>query len=88
MTPGEPVIHYEVDGEPQSTTERVLTVRQILVNAKDDPTKVYLIEIVGKEQKSYQGKLDEQLHMHDGMVFVTAAIGGGVVSDREAPPCR
>lgn len=76
------LIHYTVDGEPQTTDQRELTVRQLLLNAKDDPTKVYLIEVRGKEKVSYEGKLDEEIHMHDGLVFVTAAIGGGGVSSR------
>lgn len=74
------LIHYTVDNEPQTTSERELTVRQILVNASEDPTKVYLIEVKGKEKISFEGRLDERIHMHDGMVFVTAAIGGGGVS--------
>lgn len=80
MEAKEHVIHYTVDGEEQTTTQKELTPRQILTNAGDDPTKVYLIEVKGKEKESFKDKLDVEIHMHDGMVFVTAALGGGTVS--------
>lgn len=80
MPDKEQVIHYTVDSEPQTTDRRELTPRQILVNAKDDPAKVYLIEVKGKEQVSFKDKPDVEIHMHDGMIFVTAALGGGGVS--------
>jgi hypothetical protein len=81
MTDTKHLIHYTVDSEPQTTDQKELAVRQILINAKDDPAKVYLIEVRGKDKISFEGKLDELIHMHDGLVFVTAAIGGGGVSE-------
>ena len=80
MPEREHVIHYTVDSEPQTTDQQELTPRQILVNATDDSTKVYLIEVRGKDQVSFKDKLDVEIHMHDGMIFITAALGGGGVS--------
>lgn len=82
------LIHYTVDGEPQTTTERNMTPRQILTNAGDDPTLVYLIEVKGKDKESFKDKLDVEIHMHEGMVFVTAALGGGPVSTLRGKPWR
>lgn len=47
-------IHYTVDNEPQSTTSRTLTPKQILTNAGIDASTHYLVQIVGHERISYQ----------------------------------
>ncbi len=66
---------YTVDGEPQQTTSHELTPRQILENAKLDPSQRYLLELHGKEQVSYKDKLDTPIHMHEHQKFITAYIG-------------
>lgn len=77
------VIDYRVDDEPQETTEKVLTPRQIMEQAKPhpiDPAAYYLVQIEGTHQVSYEGKLDEPIHMHEKMKFVTLAVGPTPVS--------
>ena len=74
-------IHYEVDGEKQTTHEHKLTPRQIMKNAKVDPETHYLIELRGKhEQHSYTDKPDEPIKMHNHMKFITASLGPTPVS--------
>ena len=68
-------IDYTVDGEPQQTTERTLTPRQIIINAGLDPSERYLVEIQGKQQKSYKDAMDEPIHMHEKQTFVTVFSG-------------
>lgn len=73
-----PTFKYFVDGKDYETHEHILTPRQILEKAKIDPQKYYLVQIEGQHQVSYQGKLDEQIHMHENMKFVTVLIRGDV----------
>jgi uncharacterized glyoxalase superfamily metalloenzyme YdcJ len=74
-------IHYEVDGEKQTTREHKLTPRQIMTNAKIDADTHYLIELRGKkEQHSYKDKPDEPIRMHNNMKFITGSLGPTPVS--------
>lgn len=74
-------IHYELDGEPQETSERTLTARQIIINAGLDPSERYLVEIQGRHQKSYKDAMDEPIHMHEGQKFVTVFTGPTQVAE-------
>lgn len=74
------VIHYTVDGEPQETTEQQLTPRQIITNAGLNPDERYLVEIKGRGQISYQGKMDEPISMHEHQTFITVSTGPTPVS--------
>ncbi|TMC34102.1 MAG: hypothetical protein E6J28_13535 [Chloroflexi bacterium] len=71
---------YTVDGEPQETNQHELTPRQILTDAGLDPTQRYLIQIEGTHQESFKERMDETLHMHEKMTFITASLGGTGVS--------
>lgn len=73
-------IEYLVDGEPQTTSEPVLTPAQILVNAGLDPSTDYLVQKEGQHQISYQGKPDEPIHMHEHMVFIAVSTAPTPVS--------
>ena len=75
-----PTFHYSVDDEPFETHLEVMTPREILDIAKFDPQKFYLIQIEGDHDVSYEGKLDERIHMHNDMKFITAKIGPTPVS--------
>lgn len=75
-----PTFQYTVDDEPQSTFEHNLTPRQILQNARIDPATHYLVEIKGQHKESYQNKMDEFIHMHEHMKFVSVYIGPTPVS--------
>jgi hypothetical protein len=73
-------IDYTVDGEDQSTTEHTLTPNQILTNAGRDTATYYLVEIVGKNKVSYEGKPAEEIKMHEKMKFVSVLAGETGVS--------
>jgi hypothetical protein len=74
------LFHYTVDGEPQTTAERVLTPHAILVKAGLNPDERYLVLVRGNTQESYQGRPDVEIHMHPHMVFVTIYTGPVTVS--------
>jgi len=76
----QPTINYAVNGEPQTTTDRTLTPTQIMDKAEIDPSQNYLVEIVGRERKSYQDKPNDPVHMHEGQKFVTVFVGTVPVS--------
>lgn len=79
-TAADHLIHYTVDGEPQTTTERILTPVQILVAAGLNPAERYLVLIQGDHQTSYQGTPEAEVHMHPHMAFVTIYTGPVPVS--------
>ena len=74
-----PTFHYTVDGKEQSTSEHELTPNQVLQNAGIDPATNYLVQIIGREKKSYQGKSDP-IHMHEHMVFISVSTSPTPVS--------
>lgn len=74
------VIHYTLDGEPQETTERVLTPQQIMSSAGVNPDEHYLVEVQGRHQVSYKDRAGEPIHLHEHQVFVTVFTGSVPVS--------
>lgn len=79
-----PTFNYTVDDEPQSTTEHILTPTQILTNAGVDSKNHYLVQLEGNHKTSYQGKPDEQIHIHEKMVFISVSTGPTEVSNSHA----
>lgn len=75
-----PTFNYTVDDEPQATTAHLLTPVQILQAASIDPSSHYLVQLVGQNQVSYQGKPDEEVHMHEHMKFISISTGPTPVS--------
>lgn len=75
-----PNFEYTLNDEEQTTSEHVLTPREILVNAGIDPDTNYLVEIEGKNQVSYKDKMDDPIHMHEKMKFVAVFTGETPVS--------
>ena len=73
-------IHYTVNDEPQETAERTLTPNQIMTLAGINSGENYLVEIRGRERKSYQDRPDELIHMHEHQKFVTVFTGSVPVS--------
>ena len=72
-------ITYEVDGEEQTTTEKELTVRQILEKAGDDPSKHYLLELRPGGNIEHRN-LDEVIKLHNKMRFAAIFTGETPVS--------
>jgi hypothetical protein len=74
-------IHFSIDGDRYESTEKVVTVRQLLTEfAGVDPATHYLIEVKGRHQESFEGRLDKEIHLHEGQTFITAASGPTPVS--------
>jgi hypothetical protein len=75
-------ITYHLDDEPQTTNDKTLTPRQILTAAGIDTATHYLVLLRGNsgERTSYQGKLDETVHMHPNMRFLSVSTGPTPVS--------
>jgi hypothetical protein len=69
-----------VDGEPVEIPRKGVTPRIILEAADLDPEKRYLIEKHGNQTTSYQGKLDEEIKVHQNQEFLTACLGPVPVS--------
>ena len=75
-------IHFTVDGEPHETDQRELTPDEIIHKfGERDPSKNYLVQIVGGQKESYQGKGQIPIKMHNGMRFQILCIGPMTVSD-------
>ena len=75
-------IHFTVDGEPHKTDKRELTPDEIIRKyGERDPSKNYLVQIVGGQKESYQGKGHIPIKMHDGMRFQIICTGPMTVSD-------
>lgn len=74
-------IHFTVDGEPETTTDRKLTPEQVLRIAGLDPAVYYLILLRGeKNQESYKDTPTATINMHEGMKFITGSLGPTPVS--------
>lgn len=69
------IFEYKVDDEVYSTDRKEMTPKEILVNAKFNPSQVYLIELEGEKETSFKDDPNKILHMHNGMVFITANRG-------------
>ncbi len=73
-------IHYQVDGEPESTLAKVLTPIAIMRDAGIDPETNYLEQIKGHEVISYKDDPRKEIEMENGMRFITKPIGPMPVS--------
>jgi len=76
----DPVFHYTVDGEEQSTSDHTMTAIQIMERAGVDPNSHYLVQMVGNNRVSYKDNPSEQIKMHNHMVFFTNSLGSTPVS--------
>ena len=70
---------FFVDNEPLTTTEKELTVRQILQLAGDDPATHYILELRGDQQIPHRD-LDESIKIHEKMRFAAIFTGATPVS--------
>ena len=69
------IFEYKVDDENYTTDREKLTPNEILINAKFNPSSVYLIELEGEKETSFKDDPNKILHMHQGMEFITANRG-------------
>jgi len=75
-------ITYTLEGEPYTTADRTLTARQILEKSDFDTKTHYLVELRGNsgERTSYEGRIDDVIHMHPNMRFFAISTGPTPVS--------
>lgn len=73
-------IHYELDGEPESTIAKVLTPTQILSDAGFDPKTNYLEQVTDHKLISYKDDPNVEIEMKNGLRFLTKPIGPMPVS--------
>ncbi len=69
------LIHYTVDGEIQSTTDETLTPREILEDARIDPSTHYLMRVEGGHRQSFKDNPDEPITLDEHMQFVSVEAG-------------
>jgi hypothetical protein len=75
-------IHFEVDGDPYTTEQRVWTPNEIIRKfGERDPAANYLVRIEGDHTISFQDKGDIPIELHDCERFQIIAIGPTPVSD-------
>jgi uncharacterized protein YlzI (FlbEa/FlbD family) len=82
VSPHVRTIHYTVNDEPQTTTEKELTPVQIMQNAGIDPAQNYLVEIIDHKKEPFKDNPNISIHMHNGMKFITIFMGPQPVSNR------
>jgi len=75
-----PTFDYSLDNEPQSTDQQKMTPNEILRKGGFDPAAYYLVEIEPNAQKSFQGKGDEPIEIHEHEKFVAIFTGPVPVS--------
>lgn len=75
-----PTFEFTVDGESYSTSEHTRTPAQILQIAGLDPTTHYLVELKNKKQESYKDRMNDSIHMHQKMEFLSVFVGPTPVS--------
>jgi hypothetical protein len=73
-------VEISIDGENYTAPDHKMTVNAILGLAGKDPSKNYLVEKVGREQKSFQNEGDEVVTLHPGEVFITVPLPDATVS--------
>jgi hypothetical protein len=67
-------VEISIDGEDYSAPDHKMTVNAVLGLAGKDPSKNYLVEKVGREQKSFQNEGDTVITLHPGEVFITVPL--------------
>ena len=67
------IINYSVSAEPQSTTQKKLSVREILENAGFKPAEDY--ELTRNDGNKKLGDLDALEPIHEGEKFTAKFVG-------------
>jgi hypothetical protein len=76
-------IMFFVDGEEYKTRQSEWTPNAIICDfGEQDPATHYLVEITREGKKSFQGKGDEPIHIHEGERFQIISTGPTPVSDK------
>ena len=74
------IIHFKVDDEELETTEKELTVGEILTLAELDPATHYLQLVKGGKPGESFKDLDQNIHLHPGIKFASVFTGPTHVS--------
>jgi len=76
------LIHFTVDGEECETRKHELTPNEIIREFGDlNPVTHYLVEIEHRQKRSFEGKGDTPIRMHDCARFQIISVGPTPVSD-------
>src|SRR5579883_2457487 len=76
------LIHFQLDGEPETTDQEFLTPNEIIKDfGKKDPATNYLVQIKGHEQISYKDKGEIPIQIENGQRFQIVSTGPTPVSD-------
>ncbi len=66
------VIHYTVDGKPQTADVTERTATEILEIAGENPSERFLIEVKGERRESYHDHPHSPIRLYDGQAFETS----------------
>ena len=72
-----------VNGEPFEAPEKTMTANEILSLGGLSTDSHYLVEIKGKHQDSFEGKGNQEVHLHEGSKFISVFTGPTTVSDSQ-----
>tara|TARA_R110000787_G_scaffold209044_1_gene319103 strand:+ start:5455 stop:6084 length:630 start_codon:yes stop_codon:yes gene_type:complete len=69
-----------IDGELYEAPEKTMTPNEILALAGLAVEEHYLVELKGKHQDSFEGKGDQDVHLHEKSKFISVFTGPTTVS--------
>ena len=72
-----------IDGEQFEAPEKTMTANEILSLGGLSTDEHYLIEIKGKHQDPFEGKGDQEIHLHEGSKFISIFTGPTPVADSQ-----
>lgn len=72
---------FYIDGEAFEAPEKTMTANEILSLGGLSTDEHYVVEIKGKHQESFEGKSDEEIHLHEGSKFISVFTGATPVAD-------
>lgn len=72
-----------IDGESFEAPEKTMTANAILSLGGLAIDEHYLVEIKGKHQESFEGKGNEEIHLHEGAKFISIFTGPTPVADNQ-----
>lgn len=72
-----------IDGESFEAPDETMTANEILSLGGLSADEHYLVEIKGKHQDSFEGRGDEEIHLHEGSKFISVFTGPTPVADSQ-----
>lgn len=69
-----------VNQDKKWVPKTIETAAELLAAVDLNPNEVYLVQVQGHEQESFEGRPDARIRLHNGAKFVTGKSSGGTVS--------